>query len=87
MLLDYFFHLSFQLFISHTNSHITLGPPVMPLLSRQSVPTSFHSGIASKLPIQAWNKAKISPYTLLKMALSKHEKSRRFVVVFVLLYK
>ena len=60
-----------------------LGPPVMQLLSRQSVPTSFHSGIVSKLPIQAWNKARISPYTLPKMALSKHEKSRRFVVVFV----
>ena len=43
------------------------------LLSRLSVPTTLHGGIVSKLPTQAWNKAKISPHTPLKTALSKRE--------------
>ena len=38
-----------------------------------SVPKTFHGGLVSKLPIQAWNKARISPYTTLKTALSKRE--------------
>ena len=32
------------------------------LLLRQSVPTTFHGGIVSKLPTRTWNKAKISLY-------------------------
>ena len=36
-------------------------------------PTTFHGGIVSKLPTQAWNKAKISSHTPLKTALSKRE--------------
>ena len=35
--------------------------------------TTFHGGIVSKLPTQAWNEAKISPHILLKTALSKCE--------------
>ena len=36
---------------------------VTQLLSRQSVPTTFYGCIVSKLPTQAWNKAKISRTT------------------------
>ena len=43
------------------------------ILSRLSVPTTFLGGIVSKLPTQAWNKAKISPRIPLKTALSKRE--------------
>ena len=43
------------------------------LLSRWSVPTTFHGGIVSKLPTQTWNKAKISPHIPLKTALSTRE--------------
>ena len=43
------------------------------LLSRLSDPTTLHGGIVSKLPTQAWNKAKISPHLPLKTALSKRE--------------
>ena len=39
----------------------------------ESVPTTFHGGIVSKLPTQTWNKAKISPHMPLKTALSKRE--------------
>ena len=38
-----------------------------------SVQTTFHGGIVSKLPTQAWNKANISPHVPLKTALSKRE--------------
>ena len=48
---------------------------VTQLLSRLSVPTTFHGGIVSKLLTQAWNKAKISPHIPLKKALSEREKS------------
>ena len=45
------------------------------LLSKYSVnvPTTFHGAIVSKLPTQAWNKAKSSPQIPLKRALSKRE--------------
>ena len=43
------------------------------LLSRWSVPTTFHGGIGSKLPTQTWNKAKISPHIPLKTTLFKRE--------------
>ena len=34
---------------------------------------TLHGGIVSKLPTQAWNKAKISPRIPLKTALSERE--------------
>ena len=34
---------------------------------------TFHGDIVWKLPTQAWNKEKFSPYTPLKTALSKRE--------------
>ena len=43
------------------------------LLSRWSVPTTFHGGIVSKLPTQTWNIAKISPHIPLKTTLFKRE--------------
>ena len=43
------------------------------LLSKYSVLTTFHGGIVSKLPTQAWNKAKSLLHIPLKRALSKHE--------------
>ena len=43
------------------------------LLSKYSVPTTFHGGIVSKLHTQAWNKAKSSPHIPVKRALSKRE--------------
>ena len=43
------------------------------LLSRWSVPATFHGGIVSKLPTQTWNKAKISPHIPLKTTLFKRE--------------
>ena len=43
-----------------------------PLLFR-AIFLFFYSGIVSKLPTQAWNKAKISPHIPLKTALSERE--------------
>ena len=44
---------------------------------------TFHGGIEWKLTTQAWNKAKISPYTPLKTALSKpenHSTNKRILI-------
>ena len=37
-LLVHLFHLRFKLFISHKNSHITLGPPVLSRAAKRSSP-------------------------------------------------